>query len=178
MRSGLTVLVVVLVAATVFGLWRRRTDGRIRDVNAPASSPDTEQVRLPIPVADDAPEVGVGDAGPAEHGGDVLSSVDLGTALGAQATLVQFSTSFCQPCRATKVILEDLASTVEGVVHVEIDAEAHLDLVRRLDILRTPTVFVLDSVGRIRKRAAGQPRKADVIAALGDVIPFNAERGE
>lgn len=178
MRSGLTILVVVLVAATVFGLWRRRTDGRMRDVNGAPASAGTEKVRLPIPVADDDPEVGVGDAGPAEHGGDVLTIVDLGTPLGHHATLVQFSTSFCQPCRATRVILEDVASAVTGVVHVEIDAEAHLDLVRRLDILRTPTVFVLDPGGRIRKRAAGQPRKADVIAALGDVIPVTGERAE
>jgi len=76
------------------------------------------------------------------------------------------------------VILDDVATTVAGVAHIEIDAEAHLDLVRRLDILRTPTVFVLDPDGRIRKRAAGQPRKADVISALGDVIPLIGGRGE
>jgi hypothetical protein len=52
---------------------------------------------------------------------------------------------------------------------VEIDAESHLDLVRRLDIRRTPTVLVLGPDGRIAKRATGQPRKADVIAALGDL---------
>ncbi len=170
MRSGVTVLVIVLVAATIFGLWRRRTDGQLRDVE-PGSTRETDDVRLPVPVADDAPEVGVDDASRAEHGGDVLTSVDLEAPLGAAATLVQISTSFCQPCRATRVILHDIAASVPGVAHVEIDAESHLSLVRRLDILRTPTVFVLDSDGRIRKRAAGQPRKADVIAALGDVIP-------
>ena len=53
--------------------------------------------------------------------------------------------------------------------HVEIDAESHLDLVRRLDVTRTPTVLVLDSAGRIRKRATGAPRRADVIAALGEI---------
>jgi hypothetical protein len=56
---------------------------------------------------------------------------------------------------------------VDGVVHVEIDAEARLDLVRRLNVIRTPTVLGLDGNGRIVRRAAGQPRKADVIAALG-----------
>jgi thioredoxin-related protein len=49
---------------------------------------------------------------------------------------------------------------------VEIDAEAHLDLVRRLDVRRTPTVLVLDHDGRVVKRASGLPRKADVVAAL------------
>ena len=58
---------------------------------------------------------------------------------------------------------------IEGVVHVEIDAEAHLELVRRLDIRRTPTVLILDREGNVRKRASGLPRKADVIAAVGSV---------
>jgi len=58
---------------------------------------------------------------------------------------------------------------VDGVAHVEIDAESHLDLVRRLDIRRTPTVLVVDPDGRIAKRASGQPRKADVIAAVGEL---------
>ncbi len=60
---------------------------------------------------------------------------------------------------------------VEGVALIEIDAESQLDLVRRLDVLNTPTVFVLDRDGRVVRRASGQPRKADVIAALGEAIP-------
>jgi hypothetical protein len=68
------------------------------------------------------------------------------------------------------VVLGDVASMVPGVVHIEVDAESHLELVRALDITRTPTVLVLDSTGRIRTRATGAPRKADVIAALGEVI--------
>ena len=56
------------------------------------------------------------------------------------------------------------------VFRFEIDAEAHLDLVRRLDIRRTPTVLVLNQQGHIVRRAVGAPRKADVIAALGEVI--------
>ena len=69
----------------------------------------------------------------------------------------------------------DVAGAVEGVAHVEIDAESHLDLVRRLDVMRTPTIFVLDADGRVVKRASGAPRKADVLAALGVAIPV-AER--
>jgi len=63
---------------------------------------------------------------------------------------------------------------VPGVAHVEIDAEDHLDLVRELDIRRTPTVLFLDADGVQRKHASGLPRKADVIAALGDIIPGSA----
>ena len=56
------------------------------------------------------------------------------------------------------------------MAHVEIDAESHLDLVRRLDVRRTPTVLVLDAAGRIVRRASGQPRPVDVVAALGAAV--------
>ncbi|CAM5666228.1 MULTISPECIES: thioredoxin family protein [Streptomyces] len=102
--------------------------------------------------------------------GKRLDAAELGAELGERATLVQFSSAFCAPCRATRRVLGEVAGMVPGVTHVEIDAEAHLDLVRRLDILKTPTVLVLDADGRVVRRAAGQPRKADVIAALGEAV--------
>ncbi|WP_435255944.1 TlpA family protein disulfide reductase [Streptomyces althioticus] len=97
-------------------------------------------------------------------------AAELGAELGERATLVQFSSAFCAPCRATRRVLGDVAAMVPGVAHVEIDAEARLDLVRRLGVESTPTVLVLDAAGRVVRRAAGQPRKADVIAALGAVL--------
>lgn len=102
--------------------------------------------------------------------GERLEAAELGARLGERATLVQFSSAFCAPCRATRRVLADVAGMVPGVAHVEIDAEARLDLVRRLEILKTPTVLVLDAGGRVVRRAAGQPRKADVIAALGEAV--------
>ncbi|MFD8151089.1 thioredoxin family protein [Streptomyces sp. NPDC059720] len=102
--------------------------------------------------------------------GKRLDAADLGADLGERATLVQFSSAFCAPCRATRRVLGEVAGLVPGVAHVEIDAEAHLDFVRRFDVLKTPTVLVLDAGGRVVRRAAGQPRKADVIAALGEAV--------
>ncbi|MFF9689547.1 TlpA family protein disulfide reductase [Streptomyces sp. NPDC014623] len=99
-----------------------------------------------------------------------MDAARLGAELGDRATLVQFSSAFCQPCRATRRILTEVAGMVEGVVHVEIDAEAHLTLVRSLGISRTPTVLVLDAKGRIVRRAVGRPRTADVVAALGQAM--------
>ncbi len=99
-----------------------------------------------------------------------LTASELGVELGERATLVQFSSAFCQPCRATRRVLTEVAGMVQGVAHVEIDAEERLELVRRLEILRTPTVLVLDSAGRVVRRAAGQPRRADVVAALGEAL--------
>lgn len=110
-------------------------------------------------------------AAPARVTGDVaLSAADIGSPLGERATLVQFSSAFCQPCRATRRVLVDVSGQVAGVAHVEIDAESHLDLVRRLDVRRTPTVLVLDADGHVVRRASGQPRTADVVAALGAAV--------
>ena len=158
----LIVVIAVLLAATAFGIWNARTQGRMKDVT-PA------RLSIPEPIIEHAPdgEPEVDVAGDDRHG--VLTPADLGAELGSMATLVQFSSAFCQPCRATRRVLDEVVQMVPGVAHVEIDAEAHLDLVRRLDILRTPTVLVLDERGAIRKRASGQPRKADVIAALGAI---------
>jgi thiol-disulfide isomerase/thioredoxin len=136
--TGLVVCVVVLVAASAYGVLHRQRNGRVR-------------VR-------------------GRDGGKRLGVAELGEELGERATLVQFSSAFCAPCRATRRVLGEVAEMVEGVTHVEIDAEDHLDLVRELDILKTPTVLVLDAGGRVVRRATGLPRKADVIAALGEAV--------
>ena len=95
----------------------------------------------------------------------------LGQAPVERATLLQFSSAFCAPCRATRRILSEVSDLVPGVAHVEVDAEQHLDVVRRLDIRKTPTTLVLDAQVREVRRAAGQPRKADVLATLGHAVP-------
>lgn len=87
---------------------------------------------------------------------------------GERATLVQFSSAFCAPCRATRRVLSQVAGVVPGVVHVEIDAEHHLALVRQLSVQRTPTTIVLDASGAERTRAVGAPRAEQVLAALGN----------
>lgn len=158
--TGLIVLVAVLALASGFGVWRKRTDGRVRLQRPPADE------TMPIPGAESA---GSDDEARQRSGrGEqpVLTAQRLGRALGERATLVQFSSAFCQPCRATKVILADVAAKVDGVEHIEVDAESHLDLVREIGIMRTPTTLVLDGAGRITARASGVPRKEQVLAAL------------
>ncbi|WP_328753129.1 thioredoxin family protein [Streptomyces sp. NBC_00285] len=136
--TGLVVCMVVLAAASGFGVLQRRRSGRVR-----------------VRGRDDDKRLG---------------AAELGQELGERATLVQFSSAFCAPCRATRRVLGEVAGLVPGVAHVEIDAEKNLGLVRELDILKTPTVLVLDADGRVVRRATGQPRKADVIAAIGEAV--------
>ena len=88
----------------------------------------------------------------------------------AEATLLQFSTAFCAPCRALRRVSSEVAGMLPGVRHVEVDAESHLDAVRALGIWRTPTLLVLDADGRVVKRATGVPGKPQLIAVLGQVL--------
>ena len=101
---------------------------------------------------------------------------DLGVEPGVPVTLLQFSSAFCAPCRATRAVCADVAKRFTGVRHVEVDADEHLDAVRRLDIWRTPTVLVVDGAGGIVYRAAGTPRRAQVIAAIAPLLPAGAAR--
>jgi len=167
MSSGLIALAAALVVATALGLtWQRRT-GRFRAAGtARAAGPVDATEATPFTQAGQVTQAGRA----AGSGPDLLTEADLGSQLGPQATLVQFSTAFCAPCRPTRQILAQVASMVDGVTHLDIDATTRLDLVQRLRINSTPTVLVLGPDGAIVKRASGLPRKADVIAALGTVI--------
>ena len=90
--------------------------------------------------------------------------------LGERATLLQFSSAFCAPCRATRRILADVAGVVPGVTHVEIDAEHHLALVRRIGVLRTPTTLVLDAAGRRDVPRLGRAEPRPGLAALSAAV--------
>jgi thiol-disulfide isomerase/thioredoxin len=144
--AGSWVVVIAVAAAIGFGLYRAAVDGRFRG---------THRIRDVEPEAT------------AEPGADsLLAGTAWATELGERATLLQFSSAFCAPCRTTRHVLAEVAARTEGVSHIEVDAEHHLDLVRRLGILRTPTTLVLDGAGRERTRASGAPRREQVQSAL------------
>lgn len=84
----------------------------------------------------------------------------------ADLTVVQFSTAFCGPCRATKARLQQLQATRPGLAVVQVDAESHLDEVRELDVRRTPTLFYLDRAGRVIGRSSGAPAPAELTALV------------
>ena len=147
--TGLAILCAVVVLTVVAGVVHQRRSGTLRPPPPPRPTPN--------PRDDD----------------DSLRPVlaELGATPGERATLLQFSSAFCAPCRATRRILAEVSAMVDGVAHVEVDAEQHLAIVRRLHVRKTPTTLVLDAEQREVQRASGQPRKADVLAALGEALP-------
>ena len=153
MTTGAWIVVAAVVLATTFGLWRLATDGRFRgsDVVRPPAAPDD--------AVDDAPAP--------SPGADLVAAV--GHELGERATLLQFSSAFCAPCRATRRVLGEVTGLVDGVAHVEVDAEHHLEATRTLGILRTPTTIVLDATGSEVTRATGAPTRDQVLTALARV---------
>jgi len=134
---GAAVVVAALVVTALVAWWLRRNDGAVR---SPGARED-----------------------------DVAGSVfgRLGVRAGeADLTVVQFSTAFCAPCRATKARLEQLRSTRPGLAVVLVDAESHLDEVRELDVRRTPTLFYLARDGRLVGRSSGAPRPEELTALV------------
>ncbi len=145
------VLLAALALAACLGLLWRRSSGHFRGAATPSQGE---------PPGDERTADGT------DGGGLAQVPIDVPGARGERATLLQFSSVFCAPCRSTRRTLAEVAAMVPGVTHVEVDAEAHLDMVRQLRVMRTPTTFVLDAEGAVVSRASGQPRKADVIAAI------------
>ena len=135
--TGLIVLTVVLVLALAFGLYRRRTDGRVETVVADTAAPH-------------------------------------GLELGERATLVQFSTPMCAPCRPTRQLLQGIATERRGVSHLEIDATERLDLVTQFAVRRTPTVLILDGSGQLRHRVSGLPKVEELESALDELCAVRA----
>ena len=89
---------------------------------------------------------------------------------GSGATLLQFSTDFCSPCRTTKSLLGTLADELPGITHVDVDVTTRPDLADRFNLLQSPTTLILDANGTVRARIGGAPRLSDVRAELGRIL--------
>jgi hypothetical protein len=153
--EGVIVLVVVLAVASAAGFLLRRRQGTFTPAPPPPAS-----------------RTGAADPSPARLS---LSPADLGAPLGARATLVQFSTEVCAFCGPTRQLLTEVAADRDGVAFVEIDAAARMDLTRRLHVMSTPTVLVLDAAGDITSRASGPVRRADLLTAVGQALGLGGD---
>lgn len=102
-----------------------------------------------------------------------LTRADLGVPPGARGTVVVFSTPLCAKCPGTKAMLSRLLDDYEGVAQAEIDAAERLDIARRFDIMRTPTVLVLDANGVAVARMDGAPTPVQAREAIDALPPLS-----
>ncbi|GAA4853806.1 thioredoxin family protein [Saccharopolyspora rosea] len=146
MTAGAWALLAAVAATAVFGLVWRAREGHVRSGNREedllSRLPEGLRARL-----DEAPDEG------------------------EAVTLLQLSTTFCAPCRHTRVLLSDLAGRTEGVRHVEIDLTDHPEWSTPLGVHRTPTTLALDRAGRELFRVAGVPRRDALAETLRPHLP-------
>ena len=138
--TGVLVLVGTLVLATVAGLVMKARNGRVRTTASTASTATSATSHLPADVEAVLAPGGV--------------------------TLVQLSTTFCAPCRHTRVLLSDLASRTDGLHHTELDLTERPHLAKELAVLRTPTTLAIDHAGTEILRVGGVPKRDELLAAL------------
>ena len=101
---------------------------------------------------------------------NALTPAELGGPRGQRGTVVVFSTPMCAKCPGTKAMLSTLLADYEGVTQAEIDAAERLDIARRFDVMRTPTVLVLNENGVAVARMDGAPTPVQARQAL-DALP-------
>lgn len=138
--TGALVAVGTLVLATAAGLLLRARSGRVRAARTPAL--------------------------PAALPADVLAVLDPSAAV----TLVQFSTTFCAPCRHTRALLADLAGRTPGLAHADIDLTDRADLARAMAVLSTPTTVAVSGGAEVL-RVRGVPRRDALLQALREHLP-------
>lgn len=96
--------------------------------------------------------------------------------LGSAATIVQFSTEFCGPCRIAERVLDDVARRHDGVAYIDVDLTTSPHLAGRFGVLQTPTILLLDAAGGIRSRIGGVPRADEVAQQLAHIAPTDTTR--
>ena len=139
MSSGTYVLLAVLALSVAFGVYRKVSDGRLREEIVPPLQGLTEHLHLDH---DHPPQV----------------------------TFLQFSSEFCQPCRVTNKLLDEVTNSFPAICHIELDVVEHMDLVKTYGITRTPTTMIIDKSGTVHFRATGVPKKAELTAAVTDLV--------
>lgn len=93
---------------------------------------------------------------------------------GSRATLLQFSTQVCTPCKTTHTLLSGLAAELDdgtgAIVHVDIDVTSRPEIANRFNLLQSPTIFILDGNGELHARIGGAPKATDVRTELERIL--------
>jgi thiol-disulfide isomerase/thioredoxin len=84
--------------------------------------------------------------------------------------LLFFSSSFCDPCIATRAVLAQLPTLVPSATIAELDVARHPQEAERAGIRSTPTVVVTTDEGTEVFRAEGVPTLNQVLVALAKAV--------
>lgn len=131
--------ILVLALASAFGLWWRSKQGQFKKA----------------------------EIAKAPH--NFISKSEIGIDLGQRVTIMQFSSAFCSPCKATAQIITNLVKDMSDVVYTQIKSEENLKLIEKFDIKSTPTVVFFNGHGMEVGRAVGTPTNDQVLAAISSV---------
>jgi thiol-disulfide isomerase/thioredoxin len=84
--------------------------------------------------------------------------------------LLFFSSSFCEPCMATRTVLAEVAALVPAARIAELDVVLDAGEAERAGIRSTPTVVVVADDGSEVFRAEGVPTVNQVLVALAKAV--------
>ncbi|MDM4764357.1 thioredoxin family protein [Galbitalea sp. SE-J8] len=80
-----------------------------------------------------------------------------------------YSSAFCEPCMATRLVLEEAARLVPAAVIEEVDVALALDRAEAARIRSTPTVVIDGPDGEVF-RAEGAPTLSQLLVALAKAV--------
>lgn len=107
----------------------------------------------------------VREGGDGRFTADQLDRVGLDAITRAGGALLLGSPT-CAPCTTVRGILGEVADERSDFRWTYVDAADHMDIADAHRVMRVPTLFVLDSRGRILARTSGVPAKRDLVAVL------------
>jgi thioredoxin 1 len=84
--------------------------------------------------------------------------------------LLFFSSSFCEPCMATRKVLAEVGALVPAARIAELDVVLDAGEAERAGIRSTPTVVVVAADGAEVFRAEGVPTVNQVLVALAKAV--------
>ncbi|MDI9918988.1 thioredoxin family protein [Rhodococcus sp. IEGM 1379] len=145
--TGITILLVALVAVVAVGLFLKSRNGTVRA--SAAAPPNSAQGRTELLVA----------AGVQSTGGPVV---------------LHFSADWCGPCAAVRRVVDQVVTSMADMprppTDIELDIDKHPALAREMSVLSLPTTFILDGNLVEKFRVPGVPSTTDLRNAL---TPFS-----
>lgn len=141
--TGITILLVALVAVIAVGLFLKSRSGAVRATTTTTNSDTGGRTEL------------LAAAGVQSGGGPVV---------------LHFSADWCGPCSAVRRVVDQTVTSLAGSPHPPKDFELDIDkypaLAREMSVLSLPTTFILDRDLVEQFRVSGVPSVADLKTAL------------